>query len=404
MDSVRLPRNAALSSDGGYWILCWQEALIESQNHGAQCRRNVTRIGSAIGPEALTEIEATRQARRYLLSRLPPSVQARRSQMTIEEFIAKRFLPEFIAGKTFAWRAHYLSILKHILSPDVVDRLLGNHGDHASAKHQPHSGWPYLNHIRLRDVCSSHVHELISAALAKGYSPQTVRHIRSVLSAVFSYARQELIFTGTNPVHSADVPEIDRKSTAVLSLEQIERALEAMQYPERQMTTIALLTDMNVSEICGLQWKHVNLTGAGLEQGGKLIPPFTVSVNKRLYRGELANVKDARQRIIPIPGTLIPMLLVLRARTRFNGPDDFVLTSRSGTAVNVSNITARRLGHIGKELGIPELTLQALHRAQALIKEGLGAQFQHRIGIASVSNLQPVDRRTAPVTQSLSAV
>ena len=387
MDPVRLPRNVTLSESDGVWTLCWDGRALGLTDAAHDPQPSLTRIGAASGADALTEIEARRLARRYLLSQLPPGAQARRSQLTLAEFIERRFLPEFLAGKKLAWHAHYHSILRYILSPEDCERVLGINGGHSFAILPRDAEWPYLGHFRLRDVRPRHVHGLIGFALERGYSPQTVRHIRSLVSVVFSYAKQELAFAGANPTCSAKLPATDPKSGRGLTLDQMQHALGAMRYPEKQMVIISLLTDMNVSEICGLQWRRVNLTGAWLDSDGELIPPITIAVRKRWYRGELADVKTCRQRNIQIPEILLPMLLLLRGRTNFGSPVDFVLTSRTGSAINVSNITARRLGAIGKELGIPELTLQSLHRAQGLIKGGLGTQFRRSIGAAVTSDL-----------------
>ena len=84
----------------------------------------------------------------------------------------------------------------------------------------------------------------------------------------------------------------------------------------------------------------------------------------------------------------VKKLLLLNGRTRYREPDDLVLTSRYGAAINVTNITARRLGVIGKKLNIPELTWQLLRRAQAAMKQAYGVQFQYHIAAAAVSEGQ----------------
>ena len=43
----------------------------------------------------------------------------------------------------------------------------------------------------------------------------------------------------------------------------MKAVLERMRYPEKEMTLLAIVTGMNVAEICGLQWKHVNLSALG---------------------------------------------------------------------------------------------------------------------------------------------
>src|ERR1700680_2852029 len=51
---------------------------------------------------------------------------------------------------------------------------------------------------------------------------------------------------------------------------------------------------MNVAEICGLQWKRVNLTEAWSNTDGESIPPRTIAVRKQWYRGELGGLKKSR--------------------------------------------------------------------------------------------------------------
>ena len=198
------------------------------------------------------------------------------------------------------------------------------------------------------------------------------------------------MFLGANPASSAKGPDLVPKTTPLPTLTQVEQIIRAMRYPEREMTLFALLTEMNLSEICGLQWKYVNLTGTWLNDREEPIPPLTIAVHKRWYRGELADAKDTRRRQIPIPETLLPMLLLLKDRTRYRGPEDFVLTSRSGAAINVTNITARRLGVIGKRLEMPELTWQVLRRAQSAMKQAYGPQFQYHIAAAHYRGDQAV--------------
>lgn len=156
---------------------------------------------------------------------------------------------------------------------------------------------------------------------------------------------------------------------------------------------------LNISRLAPLGVRNLGITTPG---GASNTEPFTVTggtpaftgpapaltttpaiaVRKRWYRGELADAKDTRRRQIPIPETLLPMLLLLKDRTRYRGPEDFVLTSRSRAAINVTNITARRLGVIGKRLEMPELTWQVLRRAQSAMKQAYGPQFQYQIAAA----------------------
>ena len=96
---------------------------------------------------------------------------------------------------------------------------------------------------------------------------------------------------GLNPASQVAVPGMSRKEAHMLSLPQLKAVLELMRYPEREMTLLAIVTGMNVAEICGLQWIHVNLTGQPVDGTGEWIPPCTLAVRKQWYRGELNSVK-----------------------------------------------------------------------------------------------------------------
>jgi integrase len=148
-----------------------------------------------------------------------------------------------------------------------------------------------------------------------------------------------------------------------------------MRYPEKEITLIAMLTNINVAEICGLQWKHVNLTGIWSNITDDAIPPIAIAVRKRLYRGELDDVKTTRVRNFPIPEILLPILIKLSGREKWIAPDDFVLVSRTGTPVNAINITAGRLRTIGNELQVPWFSWQVFRRGQFALEAELGAQF-----------------------------
>jgi hypothetical protein len=86
--------------------------------------------------------------------------------------------------------------------------------------------------------------------------------------------------------------------------------------------------------------------------------------------------------MIQIPETLLSMLLLINGRSRFTNPDDFVLTSRSGAPINVTNITARRLSSIARELEMPGLSWRVFRRAHAAMKQAFGPQFHYHVAAA----------------------
>lgn len=369
MDQVRLLRISDIYQERGSWKLrCWENEIDGSGSCAGQWP-NPECIGPASGPERLTKKEAQRLAWENLLTKLRQEAQIQQSeviinQTTIADFVENNFVPEHLATKGQAGRSHYQSILKHIFRPEEVDRMFHVKAGKSKTRLRAISGWPYLDNVRLRDAGPEHVERLIAAAVERGYAAQTVIQIRNVVSSIFSLAKKERYFNGDNPARMVMLPEIPQKNPQTLTSSQVKEVLGVMRYPEKEMTLLAMFTSMNVTEICGLQWKHVNLTGANSVTEGISIPPITISVRRRWYRGELGNVTDNRRRDLPIHSLLLPMFLRMSGRGKFTSQDDFVLVSKSGTPINAINVTSRRLRSIGKELQMPWISWPLLRRAE----------------------------------------
>jgi len=288
---------------------------------------------------------------------------AQRSDMTLAEFVKSKFVPERVMAMRLAGRAHYQALLKHIVPPADVDRMFQVDSEKSSGKLKVLPDWPYLGNLRLDDVGPDQIERLIVAAVNRGYSTQTVLHIRNVVSAIFLHAHRVNLFSGSNPAKIVTLPKLTHRNTRLLSHAQAKEVLALMRYPEREIALMAMLTKMNIAEICGLQWKHLNLTGVWSSVDGEPIPPLTIAVRRRWYRGEMDNVKPGRKRNFPIPALLLPMLLRASGRRMYSGPNDFVLVSKAGTPVNPNNIAERRLRLIGVELQIPGLSWNVFRHA-----------------------------------------
>ena len=301
--------------------------------------------------------------------------------MTVAEYVERKFLPEHIARKRTPGRRHYQAILKHILNPDYVDQMFGVVALRSKPKLKTNPDWPYLDHIPLRDIQPHDVQRLITVAIDSGYSTQTAKHIRNVVSAIISHAIREGHFIGGNPAILVSPPGMRRKTPHALTFEQTIRVLQGMRYPEWDMTLMVILTRMNVAEICGLQWRYVNLSDQEAVREGERIPAHSLVVSKQWYRGELSAVPEGRRKIVPIPPLLRSVLLRLRA-SRNSGATEFVLVSRAGKPVNQINVAARRLKSIGEQLGMPWLSWQVFRRTRSQLVHEFGAQLQHELAVS----------------------
>jgi integrase len=380
MDREGMVQEISLYTEGGFWKLrLYEETFDSSDIHKKPCHTAAQEpllIGPAAGPLGLTKDEAKRIAWKNLLSGMQQSALAQRSSMTLTEFVEQKFIPEHVAFKRLSGRVHYHAMLKHVLAPEEVDRVFHVSSEEYRGRLKAVADWPYMGNVRLCDVRPEHVERLTSAAQIRGYSPQTVKHIRNVVSAIFSHAKHEQCFLGDNPVRQVKTSTPTHKDAHTLTIDQAKAALGAMEYPEKEMMLMAIFTEMNISEICGLQWKQLNLTDAECDINGERIAPRTIAVRKQWYRFKLESVQKSREKNLPIPSPLLLILMKIRERIKFTAPDDFVLVSRVGTPINEANIVSRRLKPISTKLRLPPLSWQVFHRTRKALAFELGKQFQ----------------------------
>jgi site-specific recombinase XerD len=309
---------------------------------------------------------------------------------SLADFVERRFIPEYVARKTMAGRAHFQAILKHILTPRLVNRAFGTKTDKGKVKLPEVAGWPYLDSMRLDEVTSETIQHLVSTVIEYGYSTQMATHVRNVVCAIFSHALSAGIFKGTNPVAGVVLPVMSRKKAHALTLSQLKQVMELMAYPEREIALFLMLTDMNVAEICGLRWKNLNISPYPRFCEGSRIPPRTVMVANQSYRGEFRPVLEKRKRSIPVPELLCSTLLKLTYRRKFTTEDDFVLTTRTGSPIFPDNLAARRLKSIGNFLDMPWISWNVFHRTQIAVSTSFGRQWLKELEIILPRNTGPV--------------
>ncbi|KAA6459252.1 hypothetical protein DYQ86_18560 [Acidobacteria bacterium AB60] len=398
MGREALPRNSALYLEDGFWKLSWDSGSLShamgevAPGGGRRAAGHPIWVGMATGPKGLSREEAQQIVWRMIVSGARAEKAALHSRMTVSEFVERKFIPEYVASKGYAGRMHYQSMLKHVLRPEEVDRAFRVEPRRPKVKLRSLADWPYLGQIALGEVRPEYVQHLVAAALSRGYSRQTVMHIRNVVSTIFSYAQLEMYFDGENPASTIKLPKLHRTQAVVLSVADVSRLLQLMRYPEKEMTLMAMLTGMTVAEICGLQWNRVNLTDAAVECEGEMIPARTILVREEWMRGQLGSVSKRRLSSLGIPKPLLPILQRLSRSPKAHGASRFVLTSRNGSPVNQTNLLTRRLKPIGMELNIPNLSWHMIRRLHKEMQAEFGNQFQDQL-TGAVRTVFPLDFR-----------
>lgn len=305
--------------------------------------------------------------------------QPSHSSPSLADFVENRFIPEYVAMKRSAGRSYFRAILNHVLTPERVARAFAVDSGKPTNKLKAVPDWPYMGSMHLCDISAEAIQRLTMTALRHGYSTQTAAHIRNVIRTIFSYAIQTGSYMGTNPATLVRPPAITHKEAHTLSLAQLKGAIRTMRYPEKEIALFEILTEIGVAELCGLQWKYLNISNLNRFVEGEFIPPKTIAVRKLSYRGEFGTVTPNRERFMRMPEVLCTILRDLKNRKQFTAPDDFVLVSRNGTPIHPENIVARRLKTIGESLGMPWLSLWVFHRTGINLRSEFGRRLPEEV-------------------------
>ena len=74
----------------------------------------------------------------FAVNRKSPQENVGHISPSVADFVKQHFIPEHVAIKRYSGRAHFYAILKHVLSPEEVDRITGRPSENDRAKLIPH--------------------------------------------------------------------------------------------------------------------------------------------------------------------------------------------------------------------------------------------------------------------------
>ena len=368
----RLQQKGDLFRSGAYWMLRWHEDQINAKGESKRGWSRSVCIGPSDGPGAFTEKEARRLAWENHLSRLDHNNRTPQSILTVREFVERKFLPEHVAYMKHGGQEHYRSQLPFVLD-GVPDKKIARGG---KTRFKPGEEPPAIcrtrgiGDIRLRDVQREDLQQLVGTMLLRGYSTQSAKHVKTVASAIFTHAQQEGWFSGTNPAKFVKLPEMERATPHALSLQQVVALLQQLPTVPRLMAFLAVMTSMNVAEICGLKWKRLNLTLGPIIMDDELLPPFMAGVREQWYKGAWGSVKaKARRRYVMLPQWAVDELRALQQRKEWVGAEDPVFAGTGGKPLCENAIVQRHLKPAGRKLGMPWLSWHDLRRTFATLAD-----------------------------------
>jgi integrase len=116
---------------------------------------------------------------------------------------------------------------------------------------------PHCNKLWLKETRTFHVQGWLNQTGKGGLSRNTLKHIKSVISAIFKLAKQQDYFQGENPARDTAINPgaAEPKETYAYSLDEIESILLLLPEPAATAFAVAAYTGLRHGEIQGLEWE-----------------------------------------------------------------------------------------------------------------------------------------------------
>jgi integrase len=233
---------------------------------------------------------------------------------------------------------------------------------------------PFMGRLRISEVTTDHVADLIIEMREKGCSPATIRAALTPLSRLMAWAARRGMRAG-NPVaglERGERPAGGGREMRILQRAEIPRLLDATDERHRALLATAIFTGLRQGELLGLLWRDLDLDAGvlhvrrQLDRWGNLVEPET---------------RQAKRQIVLMPA-LGSALRQHRLRSPYSGDEDFVFVSEVGTAMSHRNVVTRGLDPAVRRAGLegPHLRFHDLRHtfASILIAAGQDIVFVSR--------------------------
>jgi integrase len=147
---------------------------------------------------------------------------------------------------------------------------------------------PLAEHIWLRDTRTYHVQGWLNQIGAGKLSRNTLKHVKSVVSAIFTLAKQQDYFHGENPARDSAVnpKAAEPQETYAYTLEEIQTIVSLLPEPGATAFAVAAFMGLRHGEIQGLLWENY--------RDGELY------VSRSIWNGRISDPKTRKGRA-PVP-------------------------------------------------------------------------------------------------------
>jgi len=272
------------------WELQWWEDYLKDDGTIGRRRESCT-----LGTVSEMSLRQARKAAEEKLRLVNQGRQVPQSTMTLETFIDRYFVPNFLPTLKASTQGRYRRTLtNHLL--------------------------PAFGTSRLCDIGSFDLQRIVLQKMGNGLGGESANHLRNLMSKIFALAKQWGYYNGDNPASSVKLPEKQPvREKHILPPGQIASLVEMLKEPVSTMVLLGVLTGLRIGEILALTWTHVDFSAG------------EIKVEQAYYRGLLGTPKTKRsRRTVPLPQSLALALMRLKTNARTaNGEDNLVFQTRN---------------------------------------------------------------------------
>jgi integrase len=163
---------------------------------------------------------------------------------------------------------------------------------------------PLSEQVWLKDTRTYHVQGWLNQIGAGKLSRNTLKHVKSVISGIFTLAKQQDYFQGENPARDSAVnpKAAEPQETYAYTLEEIQAILSLLPEPAATAFAVAAFMGLRHGEIQGLLWENY--------RGGEMY------VSRSIWNGRISDPKTRKGRApVPVIRQLADRLEIHRLRS-----------------------------------------------------------------------------------------
>src|SRR5438552_3484726 len=322
-----------LYEDHGAWYVQYRQRISQADG-SSQLKRVSKYLGRSNDFSNIFEVEQCRESFMQTVNRDRLSANSR---ITLTAFVEGAYLP---------WTKEERRASTSKGHEEIWINYLRNH----------------VGELRLREFRTVDASRMLRAiAKERDLTKTTLQHIKSVLSTIFTFAKNDGAFDGANPVDGVLIPWDAREpgETHAYDLSQVLQMLDRLPLLAKSLVATAAFAGLRLGELRGLEW--TDYTGAEL------------TINRSIWRSVVNPPKTrASRNSVPVIPALAEILDEYR-RSVGNPETGVVFHSGNRLPINADKVGRRVIRPTLKAIHLPWYVWHAFRRGLASNLYAMGA-------------------------------